>query len=306
MKIAICALTCERPDGLTRLLKGLNDLTFGDPPPQVTLVIVDNDPAGSAGCICERFAQELRWPLEYVVEPHRGIAPARNAALENVGDADWVCFIDDDEVPSATWLDELIRVQREYDADVVAGPVVPHFSEPVPDWILRGRFFERRRYPTGRRLPHAFTHNVLFRRRILDEMNLRFDTRWALTGGEDRHFFQQISMKGYRIVWADRAVVTEWIPGSRANAAWLVRRHYRVGNTTSLIERALRPAWSILPLLASKSLAWLAIGVGLLALTPFRGRHVRVQGQRACAYGAGLLTGMFGLPFEEYRRTHRV
>ena len=306
MNIVICALTCKRPDGLTRLLEGLNALTFRDPPPQVGLVIVDNDPQESARGTCERLGRESRWPLNYAVEPHRGIAPARNAALDNVGDADWIGFIDDDEVPDPAWLDELIRVQREYDADVVTGPVVPHFPEPVPDWILKGRFFERRRYPTGRRLPHAFTNNVLFRRRILDELNTRFDTRWALTGGEDRHFFQQIGMRGYRIVWADEAAVTEWIPSSRATAQWLVRRHYRVGSSTSLVERDLRPAWKILPLLAGKSLAWLTIGVGLLASGLFRGRHVGVHGQRACAYGAGLLAGLLGIPFEEYRQTHRV
>ena len=287
-------------------MEGLNALAFRSAQPDIAIVIVDNDPEASARETCERLAPDMRWPVKYVVETQRGIAPARNAALDNAADAEWICFIDDDEVPDPAWLDELIRVQQACDADVVGGPVVPHFPAPVADWMIKGRFFERRRYATGHRLTHAFTNNVLFRRRILDELNLRFNPRWALIGCEDRHFFQQIGMAGYRIFWADDAVVTEWIPRSRACAEWLVRRHYRVGNSTSLVERDLRPVWKILPLQAAKSLAWLAIGVGLLASGPFRGRHVRVHGQCACAYGVGLLAGLLGIPFEEYRQTHRV
>jgi cellulose synthase/poly-beta-1,6-N-acetylglucosamine synthase-like glycosyltransferase len=226
--------------------------------------------------------------------------------LDNVGDTEFICFVDDDEVPEPGWLAELIRVQIRYDADVVGGPVVPHFPESVPDWVLRGGFFRRRRYPTGTRLSHAFTNNVLFRRRILDEMGLRFDERWALAGGEDRHFFQRIGMAGYRIVWTDQAVVTEWVPAQRAQAMWLIRRQYRSGNATSLIERALRPFWRALPVQTAKGLAWCAIGLGLFAASAVRGKVVAVRALRSLAYGAGLLTGLLGVSFQEYRRDTAV
>ena len=120
-------------------------------------------------------------------------------------------------------------------------------------------------------------------------------------GGEDRHLFQRFGMAGYKIVWANEAVVTEWVPSNRTTNSWLIRRYYRVGNSTSFIERDLRSFW-VVPLLACKSLAWMAIGAGLLVSSPLRGRHAAVQGWRACAYGAGLLTGLLGIPFEEYRR----
>ena len=66
---------------------------------------------------------------------------ARNAALDNRRNADYVCFIDDDEVPDPRWLDELIRVQAEYDADVVTGPVLSSVSaQNVPAWIEQRPF----------------------------------------------------------------------------------------------------------------------------------------------------------------------
>jgi glycosyltransferase involved in cell wall biosynthesis len=287
---------------LARLLEALNALIFHGSVPEIDIVVVDNDPLAGARAACELWRRTSRWPLLYIVEPQPGIAPARNAALDNVGGVDFICFVDDDEVPEPGWLAELIRVQTRYDADVVGGPVVPYFPQSVPDWVLRGCFFRRRRHPTGTRLSHAFTNNVLFRKGILDEMGLRFDGRWALAGCEDRHFFQRIGMSGYKIVWADEAIVTEWVPAERATARWLIRRHYRVGNSTSLIESDLQSRWTIRLLLACKGLAWLVIGSGLLATSSFLGKRGLVRALRACAYGAGLLTGLLGIRFEEYRR----
>jgi cellulose synthase/poly-beta-1,6-N-acetylglucosamine synthase-like glycosyltransferase len=306
MSVVVCALTYQRPDGLHRLLEGLQRLVFTGPPPEIRFVIVDNDPAGSGHALCEEFATRLRGPLQYVVEPQPGIAPARNAALHNAADAEWICFIDDDEVPEPQWLAELLRVQREYQADVVAGPVLSHFPDRIPKWVLEGRFFDRRRYPTGHRLKHAFTGNVLFRRRILEDLQLRFDPRWAFTGGEDRHFFQRIALAGYRIVWADEAVATEWVPSERATAAWLIRRRYRAGNATSLIERDLRPIWRVLPVQLGKGLTWWIIGLGLLVTSPLRGKAVAIRALRSFSYGAGLLTGLVGISYHEYRRESGV
>ena len=304
MKVSICALTYQRPHGLARLLEGLNGLTFEDAPPEIRIVIVDNDPSGSGRATCERLAPALRWPLVYVVEPRRGIAFGRNAALDNAGDADWLCFIDDDEAPDARWLNELLRVQREHDADVVAGPVIPVLPDDTPAWIIRGRFFHRRRHATGHRLSHAFTNNVLFRSGLLAELNLRFDEQWALLGCGDRHFFQRIGMAGYRIVWADEAIVSEWIPASRANARWLIQRMFRVGITTSLVETQLRSRAKMVPILLAKSGVWILIGLGQALSGLVRGWHAVVQGLRSATYAVGLVLGIFGLRYEEYRKTH--
>ena len=306
MNVVICALTYQRPDGLTQLLRGLALLTFREARPDIRVVVVDNDPAASGRPTCEACRSAFPWPLDYVVEPQPGIAPARNAALAHLGDADWIAFIDDDEVPEPQWLAELIRVQREYQADVVAGPVLSHFPDPIPKWVLDGRFFDHRRYPTGHPLKHAFTNNVLFRRRILEDLQLRFDPRWALIGGEDRHFFQRIAMAGYRIVWADEAIATEWVPARRSTVAWLIQRHYRAGNATSLIERDLRPIWRVLPVQLVKGLVWWIIGLGLLATSAVRGKVAAIRALRSLAYGTGLLTGLLGMEYQEYRRQKAV
>ena len=154
---------------------------------------------------------------------------------------EWIAFVDDDEVPESDWLDALLRTQRDHDADVVGGAVIPILPDGAPKWLIRGRFLNYNRHPTGTRLPYAFTNNVLIRTRTVSEMSLRFSDRYGLTGGEDRHFFQQIGMAGHRIVWCDEAIVKETIPPDRMTTRWILRREFRYGNTASSVETDLRP-----------------------------------------------------------------
>ena len=303
MSIAICVLTYKRPDSLARLLAGLNELTFRGEPSNGRIIVVDNDEDGSAEETCRRWEQQLRWPLTYVIERRRGIAGARNTALDRADDAEWICFIDDDEVPEPNWLDELMRVQQEHAADVVTGPVVPGWSGPVPEWIRRGGFFDPPRHATGKQLTRAYTGNVLFRSEIV-RSGLRFDERLGLTGGEDRDLFERVAAAGYKIVWADDAVAVELVPPTRMRARWILQRAFRYGIMTPPIERSLggRPLTDV-RLLAVGCYRVLK-GTFFLPLTwPF-GRHLSVTYLRHICYGAGMLAGWFGLRYHEYRRTH--
>ncbi len=301
--VAICIATCRRPDGLQRLLEGLGKLEFAGPVSlSLRLVVVDNDPERSAEAICQQFGRRLPWPLTYHVEPRPGIAPARNAALATVGrDVDFVAMLDDDEVPCRGWLAELLAVQSAYAADVVGGPVIPHFPRPVPAWVIAGGFFAKPRYPTGRRLRHAFTNNVLVRADLIWETGMRFEPQYALMGCEDRDFFQRIGMAGYRIVWADRAVVREWIPPERANSRWIIQRMFRVGNSTTVIEQDLKPGLATRIGAAARALVWLGIGLLQTVWGLVAGRRHLVNGLRHIAYSAGRAYGLVGRRYEEYR-----
>lgn len=298
--VAVCALTYKRPDGLRRLLTGLAAQDVATTRVRPRFVIVDNDPEASGRSACEAARASLPGDLAYVVEPRKGIAHGRNAALDAAVGSEWIVFIDDDEVPARDWLAALFHVQREYEADVVTGPVLPDLPAETPAVIRDGGFFDRQVRPTGTRLRHAFTNNVLLRAALVEALGLRFDTRWALVGCEDRHFFQQIGMAGFRIVWADEAQVTETIPATRANSRWVVRRHYRVGNAASLVEIDLRGRHRVLVQVA-KAAAWTAIGGARAALGLVGGRLALLRGCCAGAYAAGLITGCFGFKYEEYR-----
>ena len=110
IKVTVCVITYQRPDGLKHLLEGLNKLTFTKcDPPHLEIIIVDNDRHGSACTLCESLESELEWPINYFIEPIQGISYARNKSISCVKeDVDFIALIDDDEVPEATWMDELL------------------------------------------------------------------------------------------------------------------------------------------------------------------------------------------------------
>jgi succinoglycan biosynthesis protein ExoM len=312
MRVAVCIITYRRPRGLMRLLQRLEDLTFPDEStePVIEIFVVDNDPAGSARALFEREKPGLRWSAEYAVEPNRGIPFARNSAvsLATRAGADYVAFVDDDELPRPSWMDELLRVQRFCDADVVYGAVVPSFERGVPSWVVEGGFFEhtfvRAGYETGHLLELADTNNVLVRSNVFENMGKLFDERFAHTGGSDTHFFMRVFRAGYKIAWAPDAVVDDQIPAGRANARWILQRAYRLGNTRSLCELDLRtsPAGWITP--AVKAVGRVVEGVLLLPVSLFSGRGGLVGAGGKICYGLGRLAGVLGVRYEEYRRAH--
>ncbi|CAA9222309.1 MAG: hypothetical protein AVDCRST_MAG93-497, partial [uncultured Chloroflexia bacterium] len=298
MRVAVCVITYQRPDGLKRLIGGLDELVFDkSPPPNLEIIVVDNDQTGSACALLESSSRKLGWPIKCCVEPRRGIPHARNKAIACAGTGvDFIAFVDDDELPQPSWLDELLCVQRSYDADVVQGPVLPYFPEDVPTWIVKGRFFERYAvragYGTGQRLELADTNNVLVRSEVFAGMDKLFDERFALTGGSDTHFFMRVFRAGYKIVWANDALAYEWIPKSRANVRWILQRAYRLGNTRSVCELDLESSRGGRVVPVVKGVGRIVQGLLLVPVSLVRGRHAFVEALYGVCYGAGRLAGV--------------
>jgi len=303
--VVICVATHRRPRGLERLLVGLDALTFASTSPRIlAVVVVDNDPEQSAAATFQAHTQSP-WPIEYVPEPRRGIPFARNAGV-NAGrklNADYLAFIDDDEVPEAKWLDELFVVARDSGVDVVTGPVLPEFESDVPPWIRRGGFFDRERHATGSFRDRAVTGNVLLRTSLLDAMPAPFDERIPLSGGSDTHLFSRLRKDGHRIAWADNAIVYEWNPAGRLAARWLVRRAFRVSANWSRSESEFRPGLKVRSARITKALYRIAQGVALFPVGIVAGRHVLVRSGQLIATGAGFIAGITGHELDEYRTT---
>lgn len=305
MRVAICIITFQRPKGLRAALEAVNAQAFESERPDLRVVVVDNDPEGSARAVCDAMRETMSIPVDYAVEPRRGIPFARNRCIEIARPgADWISFIDDDEEPAPGWMAELLRIQREHQADVVTGPVVPRFVGEVPRWAEKGQFFHRVRHATGTRRDRAFTNNVLFRADIFDRVAPHFDERMAMTGGSDSHFSQRVARAGFRIVWADEAEVTETFPASRITARWVYQRAYRIGTTSAFVARDIQPLPAALAVILPRAVVQLVPGAVMATVGWLAGRHHGIRGVRRVCYGAGMLVGLVGGRYEEYRQTH--
>lgn len=303
MPVAVSAITYGRPRGLASLLAGIAAL---EEPEGVDLrvVIVDNDPDGSAKPIVDEWRAAIRCPVDYAVEAERGIPAARNRAVLLARDAgcESIVFVDDDEVPEPGWLVELLRVRSDTAADVVTGPVIPEFERTPPGWLAP--FFDRPRFADGAIIGYARTSNVLVDLAALPPGEAPFSPKLALTGGSDTHLFMRMARRGARIAWADRAIVHETMPSSRVTPRWLVRREYRRGNTLSLCLRDLNDTWPARGKRVVRAVLEVVAGVVLVASGVVRGRRAALLGAQRIALAAGMVAGLFNVRYDEYAVIH--
>ncbi|HVE17026.1 MAG TPA: glycosyltransferase [Chthoniobacterales bacterium] len=305
--VAVAIVTYRRPRELVRLFEGLKELKIPDGGKISRIVVVDNDAVPSAEDICRRQAAELPWPIDYLSHPKKGIASARNRAVDAARSrgAELVAMIDDDEKPAPTWLAELLAAMERYQADVVQGKIVPEFEVPPPRWILAGGFFERRAglidrrgWKTGTPLRMASSGNILMKASVFEKVG-GFDPFFDLLGGEDSCFFGQAARLGFKMVYCDEAVVSELTPSSRARMGWLLRRAFRTGTTVALIRLRTNPS------LLGRLFIFIE-GAGLI-LAAMIGAPLAVLGRAPLAHvlrlalkGCGRIYGSLGGAYAEY------
>lgn len=301
--VTIAVLTYRRPEDLCAalplLIAQLATVTW-----QGEVLVVDNDPAGSA----RAAVQALRDPrIRYVHEATPGIAAARNRALDECRGRDVLVFIDDDERPATRWLSALLDTYERLRPTAVVGPVTSEFSREPDPWIVAGGFFQRRIMPTGTEADVAATNNLLLDVRAVRELELRFDLRYGLTGGSDTLFTRQLVARGGQLIWCAEANVIDIVPPERLTREWVLRRTYRMGNGTALVERDLADSAA-----ASVAAFIRLVGSGLLRVFAGCARMLvgalsgslrqRASGARNLARGAGLVTGAIGVTYAEYAR----
>ncbi|MFZ6640329.1 glycosyltransferase family 2 protein [Undibacterium sp. TC4M20W] len=244
-ELSICICTYKRPELLRRLLQAILTQTLRDV--AIEVVVVDNDVNQSAATVLAEIAAGFAGSLKALSLANSNISLARNAAIA-AANGQWIVMIDDDEVPVADWLEQLLKVQKAEQADVVFAPVLPEYSESTPAWIREGGYFDRRRMPTGTKIDHkdARSGNVLVRRSILQDIAASqkdcigpFDPAFGTTGGEDTMLFRRLDKLGAVMVWCDEAPADEFIPADRATAKWLLQRSYRTGQLFIRTELAM-------------------------------------------------------------------
>jgi glycosyltransferase involved in cell wall biosynthesis len=229
--IAVCVCTYKRPQMLRRLLEDLGVQETGGAF-EFSIVVVDNDPSQSAEPVVSAFGTRSSIPVTYAVEPRQGICLVRNRAIE-LAAGDLIAFIDDDEFPDRRWLLELFRTCNVEGVDGVLGPVLRHFDEKPPQWVIKGNFERRPRHATGFVIDwrEGRTGNVLLKRGSLESGEPPFDTNFHRGGDVD--FFRRMTAKGRVFIWCDEAVVYEVVPPTRWTRSFLLKRALLRGSIAS-------------------------------------------------------------------------
>jgi succinoglycan biosynthesis protein ExoM len=203
------------------------------------IVVVENDefPTCQGLMLRARAGSAGDWQIHYAHEPRLGIPIARNRALDVALqlNADWVAFIDDDEVATPTWLRAMHEAIRKYPSDVFQGPVEYVYPADTPDWIEQKKL---RRRESGSQLTTAYTNNVMMRASVAsaDGLNLRFNEELRFTGGSDTEYYCRAVDNGAVIRWVDEALVKEPVTPDRLSISWNAKRAMRVAANSSALH----------------------------------------------------------------------
>ncbi|MEN0079709.1 MAG: glycosyltransferase family 2 protein [Pseudomonadota bacterium] len=225
------------------------------------LIIVDNDPAGSA--LAQARALKARAPacLEVSVLhcPQAGVSNARNMALDHAR-TPLVAWLDDDQSAAPDWLGNLLAAQAKWKAAVTFGPV----RAVLPATVTAHRaFFEAffSRNPAHETGPiNAFygCGNALLDLRQMPDLPQLFASDRNETGGEDDLLFMHVERAGGRFAWASDAPVFEHVPARRARLRYTLARavSYGQGPTRKAEETGEY----------GRAALWVAIGAAQLTL----------------------------------------
>jgi len=299
LTIAIAVPTYRRPVELARLIASLRPEIESQSKCRIYLVVVDNDPAGSAQPVA-RSAEFFA--VRYVIEPKPGISSARNTAVANALDSDVILFLDDDELVQAGWLDSLVKAYKRYDADLVAGPVRPILPTGAPEYLRKSGIFDRSEHADGSRIPEAGAGNLLICTHLFtDRQQIDwFRVDLGLTGGEDAELTRRFSQEGAKIVWASQAVVLEPVSSDRVSLGWLANRYRRIG-AVDLKLTASTTSRKVLGALGG--LVRIMSSAPILAFHALVLRRLHARSFRRFFRGIGYLEYAFGFVHREYGRS---
>ena len=259
-EVSIVIPSYQRPDMVARAVVSCAAQQGVDVP--VEIVVVDNDPAGSARPVIDRLAGQSAVPIRYLSELRPGISHARNTGIAAAAGR-YLAFMDDDEEADPRWLAEMIGTMRRFGGDVIKGPVRPRLPDCNP--YARKIYTRDAAVPTGTVLAESTgTGNAFFdKERCFGGNPQPFDPFLGVAGGGDTLFFRQLIRAGRKVVWCAEAVVWETVPPDRVLPRYVLRRRFRHGQVTTFVRLAVKPAQP------GHAAVWMGIGmIQLVCYTP--------------------------------------
>jgi GT2 family glycosyltransferase len=301
--IVVCVPCFRRPEHLRQTLQSLVDQRTDR---RFAVVMVEND-ASACGSVpvASEFLRTGKLSGLCVVEPRQGNCHAINAAFETAQatfpDAAHFLMIDDDEIASPDWLEQLTRAGEATGADVVGGPVLQRFGDDAKRGLQRHPAF-RPAYDASGPVPIIYgCGNCLIKRSVFQKLGSpAFDLRFNFLGGGDVDFFTRCRRKGIKFHWIAEAVIIETVPDTRTRSSWIALRGLRIGAINYHVQRKVAQTPWLRARLAAKVLGMLPLSL-VRAVRLFLTERTPLIAVHPMIVAAGGLLAAIGIEPQPYK-----
>jgi glycosyltransferase involved in cell wall biosynthesis len=253
--VAIC--TYNGADRLPEVLTYLQR-QVGTEAIQWEVLVVDNNSSDRTADVVRQFTHHWRedCQLRYSFEPKQGVFYARNRAIQEAKSAEWVGFLDDDNLPDENWVAEAYRFgQSNPKVGAYGGIIHAKLDDSPPDYFDRIKIlfaiynrgskpfcYERSAKP--RRIPAApgsVVRKQAWRECIPQRLMLqgRDEAKKTMLGAcEDLECMYYIQNSNWQIWHNPTMEIWHHIPVSRLERQYLLK----VARTSGMSNHALRVA----------------------------------------------------------------
>jgi len=234
-------------NGADRLPATLSALALLHPKPR-EIVLIDNASTDASAALALDLAQQLSLPLRVVTEPRPGLAWARLAGMR-AAQADWLCFVDDDNELASDYLDvATAQVLAHPELGMLGGRSCLPSGRLTPTWWTA----HAASFAVGQ--PHAQVGTLatgmtlwgaglcLCRAAAVQLLNANWIPQ--LTGrlgaqalsGDDSELCLAVQLLGWKIAYHDGLRLTHAIDPRRMQANILMRMHAAWGATQPVLR----------------------------------------------------------------------
>ena len=230
-KVVIAICTYNGENRLEKILNSAIKIKYDN----YCVVVVDNNSSDKSQNVIEKYQT-----IKLVVEKKRGIANARNKALDMcTDDVDYLAFLDDDEEVECDWINKMLEVfKKGRNIIAVGGPYIPVYEKKKPAWMPEN-FFAYRKDFKGIEIsekPNLITGNAMIDWRKAQNLGIRFDSDLGYNGqvlisGEDVAFFNDLVKGNNLFGFTEYAAVKHYIDKRKLTFKWITRRNFFEGVT---------------------------------------------------------------------------
>ncbi len=248
LTIAIC--TYNRAQNLPRLVEGLRKQISSV---SYELLFINNNSTDNTEQVLKGLALQSGIKLRSVIETQQGIVFARNRALNECMEDDYMLFMDDDELPASNnMVENAVKELEKNDVLCVGGKVAVDFGDNLrPKWLvdeLLG-FYAEIDYGDEPFLikddsTPIWTSIIAYNMTIFrNHKNLRFDGRYnrvgiGVGGGSDAIMFRNMLDLGIKMKYLPGMSVLHFVEPWRMTRLYFWRLHFISGRKKGFNDTA--------------------------------------------------------------------